>query len=318
MLLFAMLFWNLYLWGNPAKVEIPLRLQSYKVKLERCLFQKRLTISLREFRLANKKSRWIVDAQTLATKIVEPSELKNCQSIDMETLVTSATDPLGFNFEYFRVLKKSSIFPGHIQNQGIINDFHHRKDSYLTIDLCPSKSPLDRSFFEQIIQSHWPVGIAISGLWILKHNDDWKWLRSQLVANEVTWINHSRNHPVFPERPMEQNYLLSEGRDIQKEIIDNEKLLFENGITPSIFFRFPGLVANQEALNITLKLGLVTIGSNAWLAKGQKPKPGNIILVHGNGNDPKGLALFQQYWKGNKFPLPFHNLLDIFNLTLTK
>jgi hypothetical protein len=37
---------------------------------------------------------------------------------------------------------------------------------------------------------------------------------------------------------------------------------------------------------------LVTLGADAWLAKGQKPGRGSIVLVHPNGNEPKGLAVF--------------------------
>ena len=37
---------------------------------------------------------------------------------------------------------------------------------------------------------------------------------------------------------------------------------------------------------------LVTLGADAWLAIGQKPGPGSIVLVHPNGNEPAGLKAF--------------------------
>ena len=38
--------------------------------------------------------------------------------------------------------------------------------------------------------------------------------------------------------------------------------------------------------------GLIPIGSDAWLAKGQKAMPGSIVLIHGNGNEPIGVNDF--------------------------
>ncbi|WP_063653705.1 hypothetical protein [Candidatus Arsenophonus triatominarum] len=38
-------------------------------------------------------------------------------------------------------------------------------------------------------------------------------------------------------------------------------------------------------------LGLIPIGSNAWLAKGEQPKSGSIVLIHGNGNEPAGIKI---------------------------
>jgi len=38
------------------------------------------------------------------------------------------------------------------------------------------------------------------------------------------------------------------------------------------------------------QLSLIPIGSDAWLAKGEQPRPGSFVLVHGNGNEPAGIA----------------------------
>jgi hypothetical protein len=38
--------------------------------------------------------------------------------------------------------------------------------------------------------------------------------------------------------------------------------------------------------------GLIPIGSDAWLAKGQQPNTGSIVLIHANGNDPLGIDRF--------------------------
>ena len=79
----------------------------------------------------------------------------------------------------------------------------------LTIDLCPSRKPLDRSLIQDIlaafekVERPVPLAISLSGLWMEKHPDDLR-----------------------------------------------------------------------------------------WLVKNQKPGPGSIVLIHGNGNEPLGIAKF--------------------------
>ena len=92
--------------------------------------------------------------------------------------------------------------------------------------------------------------------------------------------------------PNDANFLLSKGVDPQEEILDTERLLIANGETPSLFFRFPGLVSSDPLMQAVSRFHLVTLGADAWLALGQKPGHGSIVLVHPNGNEPKGLALF--------------------------
>jgi hypothetical protein len=41
-----------------------------------------------------------------------------------------------------------------------------------------------------------------------------------------------------------------------------------------------------------LAYGLIPVGSDAWLAKKQKPESGSIVLIHGNGNEPLGITKF--------------------------
>ena len=37
------------------------------------------------------------------------------------------------------------------------------------------------------------------------------------------------------------------------------------------------------------------VGSDAWLAKGQQPKPGSAILIHGDLNEPAGVKLMLEW-----------------------
>jgi hypothetical protein len=41
-----------------------------------------------------------------------------------------------------------------------------------------------------------------------------------------------------------------------------------------------------------IEYGLIPIGSDAWLAKGQPIHSGSIVLIHGNGNEPIGIKDF--------------------------
>ena len=81
------------------------------------------------------------------------------------------------------------------------------------------------------------------------------------------------------------SFMLTRGLDPDYEILETERLLIANGGTPSVFFRFPGLVSSSALMQAVRRHHLISIGADAWLAKGQKPGPGSIILVHPNGNE---------------------------------
>jgi hypothetical protein len=66
------------------------------------------------------------------------------------------------------------------------------------------------------------------------------------------------------------------------------------GFTPSVFFRFPGLVSSPDVFERIIALGLIPLGSDAWLGKNQWPQEGSIVLVHANGNEPLGVHRFLQ------------------------
>ena len=130
---------------------------------------------------------------------------------------------------------------------------HSTKDgSFITGDLCPSRKPLDRDLLEKLetIGPRTPVALAISGLWLTRHGADFQWLREQARSGalEIAWVNHSYHHPYVPGRPIADNFLLRPGVDMQAEILDTERLLIANGETPSIFFRFPGLVSDAALM----------------------------------------------------------------------
>ncbi len=98
--------------------------------------------------------------------------------------------------------------------------------------------------------------------------------------------------------------------DPTREILDTERLLIANGETPSLFFRFPGLVSSDPLMETVRKFHLVTLGADAWLAIGQKPGPGSIVLVHPNGNEPEGLRRFAAAIAHGAIAQPFEPLTD--------
>ena len=129
---------------------------------------------------------------------------------------------------------------------------------------------------------------------MLKHKEDLDWLKKLRNDGEIriTWVNHSYNHRVSKTAPLKMNFLLEPGTDINYEVLATEELMLKNGLVPSIFFRFPGLVSDQQLVYKITDFGLIPIGSDAWLAKGQQPQAGSIVLIHGNGNEPVGVDDF--------------------------
>ena len=51
-------------------------------------------------------------------------------------------------------------------------------------------------------------------------------------------------------------------------------------------------MSTDPLMRTVRRFHLVTLGADAWLAIGQKPGPGSIVLVHPNGNEPEGLRRF--------------------------
>ena len=50
---------------------------------------------------------------------------------------------------------------------------------------------------------------------------------------------------------------------------------------------------------------LVTLGADGWLVFAPPLRPGAILLVHANGNEPAGLRLFSKLLDKGRLPRPF-------------
>ncbi|WP_342269597.1 polysaccharide deacetylase family protein [Rickettsia endosymbiont of Orchestes rusci] len=200
---------------------------------------------------------------------------------------------------YLKALNKYSYPPYIRQNYGATESMYKRKGCFLTIDMCPSSKSFEEDFFKKLVelsdQLHKPLPIAvcISGLWIVKHADEFLWLKKQQDSGklQITWVNHSLTHPYFKDAPFENNFLLSNKNDFEKEVFETEKILLQYNIAPSPFFRFPGLISDKTLVMKLKKFGLIPLGSKSWLAKGEIVKEGSFILVHGNSNEKKGIDL---------------------------
>ncbi|NVN93992.1 MAG: polysaccharide deacetylase [Bacteroidetes bacterium] len=251
-------------------------------------------VILRKFSKNNQDYFVLVDPNSLDTKI---SFKKECNSIH------SGFDEVKNKFAespYFRSLNESKDSAKNIQDAGITHGLPKEAGINLTIDLCPSRHPLNSMIFTtlintfQNIQRPIPVAIAISGRWILEHPRDLIWLKQLQQKGDINicWINHSLNHKFDKNLPLQNNFMLMNATNVKNEILGNEQLMIQNGLMPSVFFRFPGLISDNDLLNTVYGFGLITIGSDAWLAKGNPVNEGSIVLIHGNGNEAIGVSKF--------------------------
>jgi hypothetical protein len=204
------------------------------------------------------------------------------------------------NTPYYKILQKYSAPPYVLQNYGVTHAERSLSGVFLTIDLCPSKKVFEKKLFDYLAklsaEQHRPipVAIAVSGLWIVQHQAEFNELLKMQKEHEldITWVNHTFSHPYYPGIEIKNNFFLNPNApDFVSDVLATEKSLLEYQQIPSVFLRFPGLVSNAGLIKKLNNLGLIALGADAWLAKGQKIHNGSFILVHGNGNEPQGIKL---------------------------
>lgn len=231
----------------------------------------------------NKKNYYLtVNINTLETKFVRTDTINKFKNSEKKIVN---------NYERLRnnLLKKNNNYTG-------INNIY-RNGYVLTLDLCPSTKKFDKLFYNFIVSSNiTPIYINISGKWIQNHKDDLDYIINNKKNCTIHWVNHSLNHYYDPKKANENNFMLDSRNVIENEVLNNEIVMIKNGLIPSPFFRFPGLIANDILFKKILDYGLIPLGSDAWLAKGQNVKSGSILLLHINGNEPTGLKLFKEFF----------------------
>ena len=236
-----------------------------------------------------------VDPESLTTALYPQRSLSFTPASWKEILRRFARTP------YVSALLRSADSADAIQDAGFKRFHPPGGDGVeLTIDLCPSRKPLDRIVFTDLVEALGaverpiPVGISITGRWMNDHGGDLDWLDSLDRAGSLSilWINHTYNHFTSKELPLRENFILEKGTDVSAEVLRTEQALLERGLMPSVFFRFPGLVSDSAVFDTILDFGLIPVGSDAWLAKGEVPRDGSIVLIHANGNEPLGVKDF--------------------------
>lgn len=171
---------------------------------------------------------------------------------------------------------------------------------FLTMDMCPSqKKGYEDAFLSHLTTRYGktPIAIALSSAWVLHHEDAFKALQNNPLL-DITWVNHSHTHFYDKTLKDNENFMLYHSSDIKNEILGLEQLLIERGITPTVFFRFPGLMANKELMKeLRETYFLIPLGADAWIAKEERIKNGSFILIHGNKNEPKGIEMLEEMFE---------------------
>jgi hypothetical protein len=281
------------------------KVSDYRSTLQTCQKDEDQRIAIRSMTIDGKSWLLLVDPSALTTRL-ESAACWTCAPAEEDAL--KATRFIG-------AVEKSAEAPGVSHRTFLINaGLTHGAASgdFITGDLCPSRKPLDRRFFEKLetIGPATPVALSISGLWLKHHAEDFQWLLAQAASGalDIVWTNHTYHHPYAKGESDDQTFMLTRGIDPDFEILETERLLIANGGTPSVFFRFPGLVSSSPLMQAVRRHHLISIGADAWLAKGQKPERGSIILVHPNGNEEAGITLFSREYDEGQIAKPLEPL----------
>jgi hypothetical protein len=278
---------------------------NYAPTLKSCSKNNESRLQIREFESHGKKYGLFVEPQNLSTSISLVNELDCPQSNQ-----TSEQTRFG------EILKKSYTAPYPTFNDGVVES-KSPEGYFITVDLCPAENGefeigiLDKIMQQSIRQKKAiPIGIAITGRWLNKHKLYFQYLNQLEKSHfvKITWINHTNHHYYHPKNTYENNFMIRSPWPIKEEVLELEKKLIENNITPSIFFRFPGLVSNTALMEKLKELFLIPLGSNSWIAKKQMPKPGSIILLHGNGNESHGIDAFEGWFDSQNHQITFLSL----------
>ena len=260
--------------------------------------QGNLQIAIRKYNQNSSNYLLVVDPYTLKTEIKTANIFKELESNKIASnKIASNAKAILEETPYLKALNKFSSPPYQLENYGLIESEYSVNGMFLTIDMCPARKPFEKEFFETLVllanknNKPVPIALAMSGLWMQNHPEEFAWLIQQKKNNKlaITWMNHSFTHVYYPSLPFKNNFMLLQPDDFDNEIIKTEKILLKNHQVPSVFFRFPGLVADKTLILKSRALGLIPVGSNAWLMKGEVPKMRSIILVHGNSNEPPGI-----------------------------
>jgi hypothetical protein len=256
--------------------------------------KRELRIAIRQYTSGSVSNFLVLNPYTLT------NEIRPADTVNFSAMIAPS---VWKNTPFYQSLEAFTAAPYKLSNYGLTCATAYTSGIFLTIDMCQSNKNYEQGMFQSVIKlpqrknGPIPVAIALTGKWANQHPTELAWILQQIALGnlDVTWVNHSYSHPYDPKAPLNKTFMLTPGIDFQAEVLQNEIMMLERGMIPAPFFRFPGLISAPKLIQTLKELSLLPIGSNAWLALGQTPRPGSIILVHGNGNEPVGIKLLLAY-----------------------
>lgn len=278
-----------------------------------CQSTGRILTAIREFSLQGKKQYLLVNPDTLETQIKSASSLRCTAHRSGEST-------------YLRAVEKMTRNSRAVDGNHGLKQFSPRcaPGTVLTIDMCPTSKPYDADYFQAIAKmvqkSSTPVAItiAVTGKRMADRPQEMSDIKRILGPLErqgrlkITWANHSHSHPYKHGESYYKTFLTGVGERefTENEVLGTEKAMIQNGLTPSVFFRFPGLMSTPGQIQKLGQLGLIPLGTTAWLAmhgsqskyhkiyhlkSDQGAEPGRIVLTHGNGMERVGVDMAKTY-----------------------
>ena len=277
-------------------------IERYEIFVKQYQEENTLFLISRRFELAGVTFYMSTNTQTLQTKIL---------SLDASKLT-----PLDENFSRTPFAKELLNATASYEKGGATKaSAQHTKAIYLTMDLCPSrKKGYESEFIEHLTKQNGktPIAIALSSAWKKQHKQEFEMLVNNPLL-EITWVNHTHTHFYDSSLPARENFMLHTSTDVKAEILGVEKTLLEEGITPSVFFRFPGLIADEKLMKeLSETYFLIPLAANAWIAKNEPIKEGSIILIHGNKNEPQGIIMLEKKLPEVLKTYTFHAIQEAF------
>lgn len=284
-----LLFLALRLWGFESNTDT---LKEYKVIDVEFVKYQMPYVAIRSWKEGNGMHYLVVNESTMRTRIIQ-------------TLPKS----LQMNKTEFKKIKNALLHQHEkLHNFGIIAP--ENNNLYLTIDMCPShKIGYENKLFSFLKQSNSTANISMSGMWMLGHQGDFDALVHSGL--KIRWINHSFTHYYDKkQKDWSKNFMLKDPSTFDSEVLKTEKLLIVNHQTPSVFFRFPGLISDKFLIKkLIMTYNLLPLGTNNWLnVSNKKIQKGEIILVHGNLNEHRGIKLFFDQNQSRKYYAPIEDI----------
>lgn len=178
----------------------------------------------------------------------------------------------------------------------------------LTIDLCWSLRPFEAGLYDHLTAMARETGGTmhatnfVTGRWMAQHPLEMERLirLGGQTGVEMTWGLHSWDHP---KSGIFMNDYAPES--LRGDTLLLERDLLEWGVVPSVYYRFPGLIHDDTRLREIIAMNLVPVDCDSWLALSftnrpptrLAPRDGSIILLHGNGNEPRGIPQFIEFMR---------------------